>query len=107
MSVCLVYINTQDRDEAIGIGRTLVESGLAAAANVIVDVTSIFYWNEKLNEKNEVILLVKTRADLVDEIVARVRSLHCYECPSLVAVPVSGGNPDYLAWIAGKSGDPT
>lgn len=104
MSVSLVYVNTADSAEALRIGRALVESRLAASANVISEISSIYHWQNEVREKGESMLILKTRPELVDEIVARVQALHSYECPSIVAVPVAAGNPEYLDWVNRETG---
>lgn len=104
MSVSLVYINTADRAEALTIGRALVEAGLAASINVIPDVSSIYIWQKEVKERSEAILILKTKSVLLDDIINKVQALHSYECPSIVAVPVTGGNPDYLDWVVRETG---
>jgi periplasmic divalent cation tolerance protein len=104
MSVSLVYINTADRAEALRIGRALVDSGLAAGANVVPEIFSIYHWRGEVNERPEALLILKTRSALIDDIVDKVRALHGYDCPAIVAVPVNGGNPDYLDWVMGETG---
>lgn len=104
MSVSLVYVNTADRAEALHIGRVLVEARLAAGANIVPEISSIYRWQGEVREGTEAMLVLKTRSELVDEIVGKVRSLHSYECPSIVAVPVTAGNPDYLAWVDHETG---
>ena len=99
MSVSLVYVNTADRAEALHIGRVLVEARLAAGANVISEISSVYRWQGEVKEGTEAMLVLKTRSELVDEIVGKVRTLHSYECPSIVAVPATAGNLDYLAWV--------
>ena len=103
MQAILCYVTCGDRDEAITIGRTLVEERLAAAANVLGDTVSIYRWDEALHEKPETALVLKTRAELAERLVARVRELHSYACPSVIVLPVTGGNPDYLEWLAGEA----
>jgi periplasmic divalent cation tolerance protein len=103
MRAVLCYVTCGDRDEAITIGRTLVEERLAAAANVLGDTVSIYRWDEALHEKPETALVLKTRAELAERLVARVRELHSYVCPSVVVLPVTGGNPAYLEWLAGET----
>ena len=104
MSVSLVYVNTADRAEALHIGRVLVEARLAAGAKVVPEISSIYRWQGEIREGTEAMLVLKTRTELVDEIVGTVRSLHSYECPSIVAIPVTAGNPDYLAWVGDETG---
>ena len=98
MPYCLIYITTQDADEARKIGLTLVQERLAACVN-IHPIQSIFRWEGEIQEEGEAAMLVKTRAGLVDEVVKRVKELHSYEVPCIVSLPVDKGNPDYLSWV--------
>jgi periplasmic divalent cation tolerance protein len=86
------------REDALAIARALVAERLAAAVN-IQDVHSVYRWQGTIEEASEVLLIAKTRAALVPALSARVVALHSYQCPAVVAVPICGGNPDYLPWI--------
>ena len=94
-----VYVTASSRDEALDIGRTVVRERLAACANVIDGLTSVYWWEGAVQEDPETALVLKTRADRLEALTARVRELHSYTCPCVVALPVLGGNPDFLAWI--------
>ena len=94
-----IYMTAADRAEAETIARRLVEDRLVACANVIDGVTSYFWWDGKVRSDNEVVLIAKSRAELVPEIETWVKTLHSYDCPCLVVWPIEGGNPDYLSWI--------
>ncbi len=98
MEYCSIYITTGDEDEARRIGRTLVEEKLAACANIL-PIESIYRWKGNVEEEGEVAMFVKTRAELADEVIRRVKELHSYEVPCIVALPITKGNPDYLKWI--------
>lgn len=95
----MLYITAGSRDEAKKIGRALVEARLAACANVIDGMESVYWWQGELTEDREAVLIVKTRADLVAAVTARVKALHSYTVPCVVALPILDGNPDYLDWI--------
>lgn len=99
MTATWLYVTASSKDEALSIGRLLVEERLAACANVIPGTTAIYWWEGKVQEGEEAILVLKTRNDLVDAATARVRSLHSYACPCVAALPVAGGNPDFFDWI--------
>jgi periplasmic divalent cation tolerance protein len=99
MDVRMLYITAGSRDEAKKIGRALVEARLAACANVIDGMESVYWWQGKLTEDREAVLIVKTRADLVPAVTAQVKALHSYTVPCVVALPIVDGNPDYLDWI--------
>jgi periplasmic divalent cation tolerance protein len=101
--VRLVYMTTPNQEEALKLARLLVEERLAACANVLGAVTSVYWWDGKLNEDGEVALIVKTRAALVDALTERVRAVHPYECPCVVALPIDGGNAAFLDWISAEA----
>jgi len=93
-----IYITTKDEEEAKRIGKTLVEEKLAACVN-IHPIKSIYRWGGGIEEEEETALLVKTKAELADEVIERVKELHSYEVPCIVSLPIEKGNPDYLKWI--------
>lgn len=102
MDINLVYITTGNKEEAKVIGKELVKSRLAACVNIIDHMNSIYLWEGKLQEDEETVLIAKTTSAMVSKLVARVKELHSYECPCVVALPVSGGNPDFLEWIGNE-----
>jgi len=103
MAVSLVYVTTESRDKAIEIGRALVGERLAACANVSGPITSIFRWDGAVQEGDEHVLIAKTRSDLVDRLQARVKALHSYDCPCVVALPIEAGHGPFLDWIVAET----
>ena len=103
MELRLVYMTAPHRDEALRIGRILVEERLAACINVLDGMQSIYWWEGAVEEAREAVLIAKTRADRVEALTARVKALHPYSCPCVVALPLAGGNGDYLDWLASES----
>mgnify|MGYP006446536641 CR=1 FL=1 len=99
MQTMLLYVTAGSREEALRIGRALVEKRLAACANILGETTSVYRWEGELQEDGEVALILKTRADLVDDVTAEIKSLHSYDCPCVVALPIAGGNAEFLTWI--------
>ncbi|MGE5546527.1 MAG: divalent-cation tolerance protein CutA [Solirubrobacterales bacterium] len=99
----LIYITAANEDDARRLGQTLVEERLAACANILPGITSVYWWEGRLNEDREVALLLKTRADLVDGLIARARELHSYTCPCVVALPITAGNPAFLEWVKAET----
>lgn len=99
MDFRLLYITAAKVEEARRIGQSLVESGLAACANIVPGIESIYRWQGEVVQDREVLLVVKTRAELVDPAIARVKELHSYTCPCVVALPILTGNPAYLEWL--------
>lgn len=103
MSASICYITVGPRAEALAIGRALVEERLAACANLLDGAVSIYRWQGKIEQDDEVVLIAKTRTELVDRLIARVRALHSYDCPCVVALPIEQGNAEYLAWIKAET----
>lgn len=95
----LVYITCASEAEALAIARALVEERLAGSVNVLGQARSIYRWQGRIEDAAEVVLVAKTRAGRMDALIARTRALHSYVCPCIVAVPISDGPPDYLAWL--------
>ncbi len=95
-----VYLTTNDRAKAVEIGRALVEARQAARVNIIEPVTLIYWREGAVQEDSEAVLVVKTRDELVVQLTDRVKTLHSFSCPCVVTLPVEGGNPDYIEWIA-------
>lgn len=98
-SPTLIYITASNREEAILLSRELLGKKLVACANIIDHVTSLYHWNGEVEQNNEVVIIVKTFSGHTQDIVDTVKSVHSYTCPAVVAVPLTGGNPDYLQWM--------
>ncbi len=99
MTECMIYITTNSEEEAEIIGRNLVSRKLAACVNIISNMKSIYHWEGKIESADEVVLIAKTKKALINEIIENVKTLHSYECPCIVAIPIIGGNEDFIKWI--------
>ena len=99
----LIYVTVASNEEAEKIARVVVSERLAACANILGSIQSVYHWNGKLERTTEVAMLLKTQELVVDTLVARIRQLHSYDCPAIVVVPVLGGNPEFLAWVASET----
>ncbi len=99
MSAVLIYVTVPSREEARKIADALVGERLAACANILGETTSVYWWEGAVQEDKEVVLILKTEEALVERLTARVKALHSYTVPCVVALPIKAGNPDYLAWI--------
>jgi periplasmic divalent cation tolerance protein len=86
--------------DAQRIARTLVEERVAACVNIVPGITSIYRWKGAVEQEGEVLLVIKTMAQQVDALKARLLELHPYELPEVVVIPIVGGHGAYLAWIA-------
>jgi len=100
MTVAFVYVTTADAAEASRIGRTVVGERLAACANVIEGMRSIYWWQGEVQEGQEAVLILKTTAARSAALVARVAALHSYECPCVEVLPVIAGHAGFLDWVA-------
>lgn len=103
MTECMVYITTNSMEEAEIIGRNLVSKKLAACVNIINNMMSIYQWEGKIEKGEEVIMIAKTKKVLVNELIENVKTLHSYECPCIVAIPIIDGNDDFLKWIRNET----
>lgn len=95
----VVLMTAGSREEAERIAESLVTEWLAACVNVIPNVVSFYRWEGKVQRDQEVLLIAKSRKDVLDDLIRRVRSLHSYTVPEIIALPLSGGSDDYLRWV--------
>ena len=95
----VVFITASSADEARKIGQTLVEERLVACCNILQSIESIFQWQGKLNIEREVLMICKTREGHFAAVEKRVKQLHSYEVPEIIAVPITQGSQSYLDWI--------
>ncbi len=98
-----VYITAPDNDAALTIARVLVEERLAACANILGPTTSVFWWDGKVSEEGEVALIAKTTQDQLPALIARVKAIHPYQVPCIVAWPIAAGHQSYLDWISAEA----
>lgn len=100
MNTKLIYVTAPSRKEAEKIAETVVTERLAACANVLDGVTSIFHWEGKLCRENETVLILKTTEEKTTALTARIKEIHSYDCPCIVVLPIESGNPAFLEWVA-------
>lgn len=100
MDAFFIYVTVKDRAEAKRIAQTAVEERLAACANILGPIESLYRWEGEICESEEVALVLKTSADRQAELTQHIKQLHSYECPCIASLPITGGNPDFLEWIA-------
>ena len=86
-------------EEAKNIGQILVKKNLVACVNLIENMTSIYKWEDKLEEGHEVVMIAKTRKKLMPKLIETVNCHHSYDCPCILELPIQGGNPEFLNWI--------
>ena len=98
----VVLITVPGSQEAQQLSKLLLEQKKAACVNIISGVNSRFWWQGQLDSAEENLLIVKTKASLLPELISLVKGAHSYEVPEIIALPVIGGNQDYLEWIEGS-----
>jgi periplasmic divalent cation tolerance protein len=101
--VVLIQINYPSLAEAERAGRAMLEARLAACVNILPGVVSHYWWQGQIERADEVMMIVKTRASLVEAVRAAMRGAHPYVTPSFLVLPVEGGDSDYLAWLRAET----
>ncbi len=96
----VVLVTAKDKKEAGRIARGLLRAKLIACANIIEGVQSLFWWQGKIDMSQEVLLVLKTKKILFRKVLNQVKSLHSYQTPEIIALPLVAGSEDYLAWIS-------
>ena len=99
MKIRFIYITVGNKDEAKIIGKELVVSKLAACVNILDHMSSLYQWDGEMQEDTEVVMVAKTTEDRIPDLIEKVKSMHSYECPCIVSLPVLGGHQPYLEWI--------
>lgn len=97
--VIQVMTTTATQADAERIARTVLEARLAACVQIIGPLTSLYWWQGQIEQADEWLCLIKTRADMFADLERTIRSVHPYEVPEILAVPVVAGSADYLAWL--------
>jgi periplasmic divalent cation tolerance protein len=101
---CLtVYVTVRDAAAAEELGTVLVRERLAACANVLPGMVSVYEWQGAMQRDTEAVLLLKTRATLFAALQARILSLHAYELPCIVAWPIAAASAEYVAWVRAQT----
>lgn len=100
---CVILVTAANLEEGRAIGRALVEEKLVACANLVPEITSFFIWEGKLSEERETLLILKAPASQYPRIEARVKELHSYQVPEVIALPIAEGSPDYLKWVGSSA----
>jgi periplasmic divalent cation tolerance protein len=95
-----ILVTASSEKEAHKIANLLLTKRKAACVNIVPKVDSSFWWQGKLDSARESLLIIKTKASLLPEIVDLVKAAHSYEVPEIIALPIIGGNEDYLKWLA-------
>ncbi len=100
MDYRLIYTTCGSKQEARDIGGRLVKNRLAACVNIFDGMNAIYMWEGQLQDDSQVVMIAKTTEERVESVMEKIRSLHSDECPCILSLAVSDGNPPFLAWIA-------
>jgi periplasmic divalent cation tolerance protein len=102
-----VYTTYPSIVEAEETGRSLVERRLCACVNIVPGMVSIYRWQGAVERGDEVVMIVKTRAGLIEAVRAAVKDMHSYTTPAILVLPIESVDPDYHAWIVAETSAPT
>ncbi|MGC8926449.1 MAG: divalent-cation tolerance protein CutA [Myxococcota bacterium] len=95
----IVFVTTPSHSDAADIARTIVSERLAACVNIISGVRSIFYWDEKVQDEQETLMIIKSSEGLFEDLKRRIIMTHPYSVPEIISVEIKEGNQEYLNWI--------
>lgn len=99
MQPIVVLITASTEDEAATIARSLVKARLAGCVNIVRNIRSIYRWEDKTEDDQEVLMIAKTRQELFASLANKVKQIHSYSVPEIIAVPIIEGSEPYLAWL--------
>ncbi len=95
----IILCNTNSKDSAETIATYLIKESLAACVNIIPKITSIYKWQNKIENDEEYLMLIKTKKELFDKVKEKIQILHPYEVPEIISIDISNGNSEYLKWL--------
>lgn len=104
--VCIAFCTAEDEPSANALAHGMLEARLAACVNLLPGIASLYWWQDKVQSSNEVLMLIKTTADRVAELKAFVTEHHSYDTPELLVLPASDGLARYLAWVQKETRPP-
>lgn len=104
MDEIVVFITVSSEDEAAKIAKALVENKLAGCVNIIKNIRSIYSWQGKIEDEPEVLMIAKTQKHLFDSLMKKVKELHSYTVPEIIALPIVEGSEEYLKWLREVTG---
>jgi len=100
----IAFVTAASEEEAARIGQAIVGEKLAACVNIIRSIRSIYRWKGRIEDGQEVLLIIKTKEILFENLKKRVKELHSYSVPEIIALPLVGGDEQYLNWLGEETG---
>ncbi|MCX5720191.1 MAG: divalent-cation tolerance protein CutA [Nitrospirae bacterium] len=104
MDEIVAIITASNENEAVIIAKALVENKLAGCVNIIKNIRSIYSWQGKIEDEPEVLMIAKTQKHLFDSLMKKVKELHSYTVPEIIALPIVEGSEEYLKWLREVTG---
>ena len=95
----IIFVTSANKEEARKIAKSLIDNKLAACVNIIGGLESFFWWRGKIDSAKEVLLIIKSRKEKVSRVIKLVKSIHSYEVPEIISLPITTGFKPYLRWI--------
>jgi len=95
----VVFVTAPTKESGEQMARSLVEAQLAACVNLLPGIRSIYTWEGEVCDETEVLMIIKTQGKLFEMLAESIRTMHPYEVPEIIAMPIVAGNPNYLTWI--------
>jgi periplasmic divalent cation tolerance protein len=99
----MIYVTTESLEQAKSIANTLVTDRLVACVNILPQITSIYWWQGKVEHATESVMIAKTVRRHVREIIARIKSMHTYDVPCVLVIPIVDGNKDFIEYIVAET----
>ena len=103
MKIYLIYITAQNYSEAKKISTLLIKERYVACVNIIKSVDSIYRWKGKIINTKESVIIAKTDKKTISKLIKKIKLIHSYDCPCIVAVPIVNGNNDFLKWVKSET----
>lgn len=95
----IILVTTNAPEEGLNIAQALVDSRLAACVNIISGLRSVYRWKGKIWDEGELLLVIKTRMALFQQVERKIREMHSYEVPEIISIPIARGSEPYLNWV--------
>jgi len=99
MTYCIINCTTANKKDAIQIAKHLANKKLIACCNIIPAITSVYEWNNELCTDEECLMVIKTKSELFKQVEKEIKSLHKYDLPEIICLPITDGSKEYLNWI--------
>ena len=104
MGEIVVFVTTSGQEEATRVAKCLVDGGLVECANIIPQIRSLFRWEGAVADEGESLIVLKTQSSRFEELESKIKEIHSYDVPEIIALPIVHGSSDYLSWVREMTG---